>query len=109
MNQLALTFHVKFYGFPVRTAHTFPELSPILNSLPVDSADNVALLESGAIRWSSGSDLVEDRRERRITHKRFLRRARGQRPFPHWLETPALHLHILFVPPGRFFLKLFAP
>src|SRR5216683_1929213 len=66
MDQLALAFQVKLYRFSVRTANVFPELSPVLNSLPIHGTDNIAFLESGAIRWSSGSDFVEDRRERRI-------------------------------------------
>src|SRR6202171_4098446 len=57
MDQLALAFQVKFYGFPVRTAHAFPELSPVINLLPIHCADSVALFESGAIRWSSGSEI----------------------------------------------------
>src|SRR6267378_2694536 len=81
MDQLALAFQIKLYGFSIRTAHAFPELSPVINLLPIHSADNVALFESGAIRWSSGSDFVEDRRERRITEDAFKRRAGGQRHF----------------------------
>ena len=81
MDQLALTFHVKFYGFPVRAAHTLPELSPVFYSLPIHSADNVALLESGAFRWSSGSDFVEDRWKRRIAEDALQCHASSKRQF----------------------------
>src|SRR5258708_3918177 len=77
MDQLALAFQVKLYRFSVRTANVFPELSPVLNSLSIHGTDNIALFESGAIRWSSESDFVQDWRERRIAEESLKRRATG--------------------------------
>src|SRR2546430_2831298 len=78
MDQLTLALHIKFYGFPVRAAHALPELSPIFDALPIHSADDVAFFESGAFRWSSGGDFVEDRRKRGIAEDALQRHSRGQ-------------------------------
>src|SRR5258708_34849510 len=69
MDQLALAFQVKLYRFSVRTANVFPELSPVFNFLPIHGTDNIAFFESGAIRWRSESDFVENRRERRLAEE----------------------------------------
>src|SRR5260370_25178680 len=67
MDQLALAFQVKVCRFSVRTGNVFPELAPVFNFLPIHGTDNIAFFESGAIRRSSESDFVEDRRRRRIS------------------------------------------